>query len=209
MLNYLEKTTRPEIEFSVHQCARFCEHPKLCHELAVHRIVQYLSGTMDKGLTFIPDPKAGIECYGDADFSGNWCSNQSEDCSSVLSGTGYIIMYSKCQLIWASKLQTEIALSTTEAEYISLSQSLREVILLMGLLRENQRRFKVMKNTPKIKCTAFKDNNSCIALAKSPRMNPRTKYIALKYHHFCEYVSNGLIDVKYVDTNKQTADILT
>ena len=52
MLNDLEKTMRPEIVFAVHQCARFCENPKLSHERAVHQIVQYLSGTKDKGLNF-------------------------------------------------------------------------------------------------------------------------------------------------------------
>ena len=209
MLNYLEKTTRPELAFAVHQCACFCEKPKLSHERAVHRVIRYLVGTKDKGLLFKPDPSVGIECYVDADFSGSWSKEELENPSSVLSRTGYVISYGKCPLVWTSKLQTEIALSTTEAEYIALSQSLREIIPLMGLLREIKAHFELNCSLPEIKCTVFEDNNSCIALAKAPRMNPRTKYIALKYHHFRSYVSSKLVSIEYVSTNEQSADIFT
>ena len=61
MLNYLEKTTRPDLAFAVHQAARFSINPKLSHERAVHRIVKYIVGTKDKGLLFQPDKDAGIE----------------------------------------------------------------------------------------------------------------------------------------------------
>ena len=79
----------------------------------------------------------------------------------------------------------------------------------MRLLKEIQKYFEVAKEIPEVRCTFFEDDNSCIALAKAPCMNPRTKFIALKYHHFREYVSNGLVDIKYVNKNKQTADIFT
>ena len=209
MLNYLEKTTRPEIAFAVHQCARFCENPKLSHERAVHRIVRYLVGTRNKGLFFKPDKTIGIVCHVDADFSGNWSKDNSKDPSSVLSRTGYVISYRRCPLIWSSKLQTEIALSTTEAEYIALSQSLREIIPLMGMLKEIKEHFYLSDNLPDIKCSVFEDNNSCIALAKAPRMNPRTKYIALKYHHFRNYVSSKLVSIEHIASEEQPADIFT
>ena len=83
-----------------------------------------------------------------------------------MSHTGYIIMYRKCLLVWASKLLTKISLTTTKAEYISLSKSLRESIPLMGLLREIQKYFEVAKNFPKRSCTVFEDNNSCICLLR-------------------------------------------
>ena len=79
----------------------------------------------------------------------------------------------------------------------------------MGLLQEIKQHFGVISNLPEINCTLFEDNNSCLALAKALRMNPRTKYIALKYHHFRGYVSNGLVNIKYIETNKQTTDIFT
>ena len=154
------------------------------HERAVNCIVQYLQGTCDKELTFKPDPKAGIECFVDTNFSGNWDAGEPENPTSVLSRTDYVIMYEKCPLVWSSKLQTEITLSMTKAEYIALSQLLWEVIPLMGLIKEIHGNFKVVQDIPKINCTVFKDNNSCIMLAKAPRMNPRTKYIAFNIINF-------------------------
>ena len=96
-----------------------------------------------------------------------------------------------------------------EAEYIALSQSMREIIPLMGLLSEIQKYFHVVDNLPEIKCSLFEDNESCIALAKDPRMNPRTKYIALKYHNFCSHVARKLVKILPIDTKEQTADIFT
>ena len=134
MLKYLEKSARPEIAYAVHQCARFCEKPNLIHERAVHRIGQYLFGTRKRGLVFKPDRNFGIEVFVDADFAGNWNSVEWTDPVSVLSCSGFMVRYANCPLYWSSKLQTEISLSTTEAQYIVLSQSLREVILIRPFL---------------------------------------------------------------------------
>ena len=82
-------------------------------------------------------------------------------------------------MIWHSKLQTEITLSTTEAEHIALSQSMQEIIPLVNLLGEVALIFGVAENVPQLCCRLFEDNSSCLALAKAPRMNPRTKYIIL------------------------------
>lgn len=79
----------------------------------------------------------------------------------------------------------------------------------MGLIWEIKQHFEVVGKLPEINCTLFEDNNSCIALAKATRMNPRTKYTALKYHHFRGYVSDVLVNIKYIETNEQTADIFT
>ena len=209
MLNYLEKTTRADLAFSVHQCARFCENPRLSHEKAVHKIIRYLKSTKKMGMIFTPDQSKGIECYVDADFAGGWNSIDSNCPANVLSRTGYVIMYCGCPLVWSSKLQTEIALSTTEAEYIALSQSMRELIPLIGMLSEISPVFGVVKRPPDIKCSLFEDNNSCLTLAKAPRMNPRTKYISLKYHHFRSYVAQGIVQIFPIDTLEQTADIFT
>ena len=126
-----------------------------------------------------------------------------------MSRTGYVICYANCPVIWASKLQAEIALSTTESEYIALSQSLRDVIPLIGLLRELQRSIPFEPATPKIHCTIHEDNEGCIDLVETPRMRPRTKHIALKYHHFRKHVKDGTISIEYVESSKQTADIFT
>ena len=72
----------------------------------------------------------------DADFAGGWSSGDHMNPECVLSHTGFVIMYDGCPLTWCSKLQTEIALSTTESEYIALSQAMRETIPFMNLMVE-------------------------------------------------------------------------
>ena len=74
------------------------------------------------------------------------------DAENVMSRTGYVVMYTGCPLLWCSKMQTEVALSTTEAEYIALSQSLREVIPIMQLLKEINEVFPTLIRIPKIHC---------------------------------------------------------
>ena len=98
MLGYLQASTRPDISMATHQCARFNNDPKLSHERSIRRIGKYLLGTQDKGIIFSPDPKKGIECYVDADFSGNWNAVDSEDSENVLSRSGFIIFYTGCPI---------------------------------------------------------------------------------------------------------------
>ena len=126
-----------------------------------------------------------------------------------MSRAGFVIKYANCPIIWTSKLQTEIALSTTEAEYIALSQSMREAIPMTQLLEELEEILPLNSTPSKINCTIFEDNESCIQLSKSPRMRPRTKHIAIKYHHFRKGIIDGLYEILSIDTAEQTADIFT
>ena len=72
-----------------------------------------------------PNKSKSLEVYADADFSGNWYKpTATDDASTAKSRSGYLVLYASCPIIWSSRLQTQVALSTTEAEYISLSQSL-------------------------------------------------------------------------------------
>lgn len=96
MLGYLQASTRPDISMATHQCARFNNDPKLSHERGIRRIVKYLLGTQNRGLMFNPDKTKGIECYVDADFSGNWTAVDSKDPQNVMSRAGYIIYYAGC-----------------------------------------------------------------------------------------------------------------
>ena len=118
-------------------------------------------------------------------------------------------MYANCPIFWASKLQTEIALSTAEAEYIALSQALQEVIPLMILMEEIHPVFPVHITQPKFVCKVHEDNQSCIKMAKSDKFTPRTKHIALKYHHFKTFVKNDRITIDYCRTEDQKADLFT
>ena len=108
--------------------------PKQSHERAVKHIVRYLLDTKDKGIIYKPDISKVLECYVDADFAWAWWDGDHDSPESVLSRTGYVIMYAGCPITWSSKLQTEIALSTTESEYIALSTAMREVIPFLNLM---------------------------------------------------------------------------
>ena len=195
MLNYLAASTRPDILYAVHSAARFSANPKLIHEQAVKRICRYLKGTADKGIILKPDPMRGIECFVDASFASEWDKTRSDDASTVLSRTGYVILYMGCPILFVSKMQTEIALSTTEAEYIALSQSMRDLIPFCSMAQELGDHYHQMREAPKILCRLFEDNNGALILAKEHRYRPRTKHIALKYHHFRSYVAEGKVEI--------------
>ena len=209
MLNYLAASTRPDCLFAVHQCARFSANPKLSHERAVKRIVRYLKGTRDKGIILKPNPEDGIKCYVDADFAGGYCDQTRDEPVSVFSRTGYVLFYFGCPVLWVSKLQSEISLSTVEAEYIALSQSMRDIIPFVDQINEMDEIFGKLSPKPTIHCTLFEDNNGALELATAPRYRPRTKHIAVKYHHFREHVQSGKVSIKPIDTLQQIADQFT
>ncbi len=195
--------------FAVHQCARFTQNPSHKHELAVKWIVRYLKGTRDKGIILKPSDTHAIDCYVDADFAGVWTHDNSHHPSSVYSRTGYTITFAGCPILWLSELQTEIALSTTESEYISLSQSLCDLIPLRHLIHKLGKFFNYSPAQVTTHSTVFEDNKGCVDLIAAPTMKPRSRHIAIKYHHFCEYVRRGGIKIQWITTDKQLADIVT
>jgi hypothetical protein len=148
-LLYLEKSARPDISCAVHQCARHCANPKIQHTAAVKRIGRYLLGAKDKGLIMRPNQE-GMECWVDAAHASEWNnSTPSNDPNTARSRMGYVITYAGCPMHWSSKMQTEIALSTTEAEYIALSQAMREVLPIIWLMEEaGQQGIPVLNATP-------------------------------------------------------------
>ena len=129
----------------------------------------------------------------DESFAGDWNQSWSEEPSSVLSRTGYIIYYGGCLIIWHSKLQSNISLSTIEVEYIVLSHAMRDTIPRMALIGELATTLPIIIEKVKVRCTVFEENNSCIELVTYPRMRPKTKHIALEYYHFRSKVKECLI----------------
>ncbi len=133
---------------------------------------------------------------------------------NVLSRTGFVICYANCPMIWCSKLQTEIALSTAEAEYIAMSHVLRETIPVQNLIKEIHCICDLPNPMTDFHITLHEDNLSAIVMAESLKFTPRTKHIAIKHHHFCSRVhtsinKSGDIKIKYISTKKQLADIFT
>ena len=140
---------------------------------------------------------------------GGWNTEWSDESDLVMSRTGYVIFYANCPVIWSSKLQMEIALFATEVEYIGVSQSLHDVIHLIGPLRELRQSISFEPTTLVVHYTTNEDNKECIDLVETPRMRPQTKHIASKYHHFCKHVKNETISIVYIETTRQIADIFT
>ena len=105
----------------------------------------------------------------DADFCGDWDRlTAEEDISTSKSRLGYIILYADCPLHWSSKLQTSIALSTTEAEYVALSNSLCEAILIMSIIQElNEQEWGFPTSSPRARCRVFEDNSGSLELARA------------------------------------------
>lgn len=136
MLACLSTSTHPDIAFAVHQCVHFSCDPKFSHELRVWCAICYLKGIQDKGYILCPSPSRNLDCYVDADFAGLWSPEIVHDPISVNSHNGYVITFANCPILWSSKFQTEIAISTTEAEYIVMSQSAHDLIPLHDLLDE-------------------------------------------------------------------------
>ena len=125
MMLYLASNTRPDISFAVHQCDRFTKNTKVSHNTAVKRICRYLQGTKDNGLVFNPSKKLVVGCCTDEDFAGLWVHEDPQDPICARSRTVIMVTFSNFPLLWVSKLQTEIALSTLHYEYVSLSHSVR------------------------------------------------------------------------------------
>jgi hypothetical protein len=210
MLMFLVGNTRPDCAFATHQCARFSHAPKLPHEVALKRIGRYLQGTKDGGIIMRPSKNVKLDCYVDADFAGLWGKDDSNDNTSVRSRTGFYIVLGNIPVLWCSKLQTEVALSTMEAEYIALSTAMRSFVPLRRVLGDLTTSLGVKVEPDSEISTVFEDNQAALTLATQdpPRMTPRSKHIAVKYHWFRDHLSSTL-KVKYVDTVNQLADILT
>jgi len=211
-LNFLEKSTRPDIAYAVRQCARFVERPTKLHGEAVKRIGRYLLANPNEGIILRPN-QSTFDCWVDASHAGEWRKGSEDsmyDATTAKSRTGYILQYAGCPIIWASKLQTEIALSSTEAEYIALSTAMREVIPLLRLMTEaKEYGVPIDVRQSHIYCKVFEDNSGALEMAKAPKFRPRTKHINIKYHHFLEHVASGLLRLHAVSTEQQIADVFT
>ena len=209
-LNYLEKSTRPDISYATHQCARFTENPRKAHAQSVRWLARYLKATRDKGVIMTPNRDKNLEMFVDADFSGNWKKEESNMRDSARSRHGYVITYQGCPLLWKSQLQTEIALSSTESEYIGISHGLRDVIPIIEILKEMKSYgFDIGCTKSKVHCRVFEDNSGAIEMARVHKYRPRTKHVNVKYHHFRDYVDKGDITISAIGTKDQPADMLT
>jgi hypothetical protein len=210
MLLYLSTNTRTDITYAVSQVARFNAHPKQTHAVAVKTIVRYLLGTKTKGTIIKPTDKLVLDLYVDADFAGLYKREPDNVPESVRSRTGYILLLAGCPLLWKSQLQTEISMSTLEAEYSALSQALRTLLPIRRILLEAASSVGLSGDLQaSIQARTFEDNQGAYYLAVNQRLTNRTKYFLVKFHWFWSHHQQGEFTVFKVDTGDQLADFLT
>lgn len=211
MAMYLANNTRIDCAMATHQCARFCANPRQPHEVALKRIGRYLVGNQNQGLHIKPRGNLKLDCYVDADFCGLFNLDDCEDPSSYRSRSGYLLTLGDVPILWSSKMQTCIALSTMEAEYIALSSAMRALIPLKGILQSFATTLDLHINCSSTMSTVWEDNQAALILGTTnpPRMTPRSKHIGIQYHWFRSHLKPGYIEIHHIPSSSQKADILT
>ncbi|KAG7300386.1 hypothetical protein JYU34_015988 [Plutella xylostella] len=193
-LLYLSQGTRPDITYAVNMLSRFNSKPTKEHWIALKRVLRYLKGTSNMKLTYKKNEE-NVVGYCDAD----WASNI-EDRRSC---TGHVFLFQGAAISWASKRQLTVALSSTEAEYMSLTSAVQEALWLGQLHREL---WSEQTDQPFI---MYCDNQSTIKLSGSDVYHARSKHIDVRYHFIREKVSSRKIEVHYKSTDEMAADVLT
>jgi len=194
-LLYLSQTTRPDIAFAVNDASRFNANHSETHWKAVKRILRYLNGTKGLKLRFTKNgPNTGLQAFTDADWGS--------DVDNRRSCTGYVFCMGGGAISWNSKRQATVALSSTEAEYMSISSALSEAIWIRQLHDE------IVKNPLKV-LILYCDNESAIKLANNDGYRPRTKHIDIRHHYIRDHVRNGDVKIDYISTKVMPADSLT
>ena len=196
-LMYLAITTRPDISYAVGVLARFNSNPGPIHWKAVKHVFRYLQGTLDLKLTYGPTANKSqdmILTYSDADHGGNSDNGKSTGGYMVKLGTGAVS--------WSSKLQSMVALSTTEAEYIAAVEAAKEIIWMRQFMGE-------LGYPVPTACTLLMDNQSAISVSKNPEHHGRMKHLDLRWFWLRDTVDSGIIKPSFIPTEDMAADILT
>jgi hypothetical protein len=194
-LNYLALQTRPDICYAVGKLARFSANPSPIHWNAVKHVFRYLQGTKHYKLVYKPDGSEEMfTTYSDADLSG--CKDSGH------STGGYIVKMGTGVISWSSKLQTIIAQSTTEAEYIAAAEAGKEIMWMRNILGE----FGYTLSSPS---TLYIDNQSAINVAKNPEHHGRMKHLDLRTHWLRHNVEDKIFRPVHVSTGEMLADCMT
>lgn len=194
-LLYLANSTRPDISYATSNVSRFNADHTEEHWTAVKRILRYLKHTSHLKLRFERNNiNDALHAYCDADWGSGVDDRKSR--------TGYVLKLSGAAVSWMSKRQSIVALSSTEAEYIALSSTVREIIWTIQLAKE-------IGESSLEPITIFCDNQSAIQLASSDGYRQRTKHVDIRHHHIRDQIKNGIIKLEHVSTEMQTADSLT
>ena len=192
-LMYLSSVSRPDITFAVVKMASFSRNPSMVHWNCVKRILKYLSGTQDASLTFGGEEPLVFRAVTDSDWGG--------DHREMKSTSGFMMLLNGSPVSWTSRLQKKTALSSLEAEYVSLAEGLKEILYFRKLLKP----LGVDVSNP---TSVDVDNKSVVALSFNPEFHNRSKFVTIKYFRIRQ--ENGSrIQVNWIPTTENPADILT
>ena len=186
--------TRPDLSYAVGLVSQFMQSPRKPHLDAVRRILRYVKSTVQYGLHFRSFGDLTLFGYTDADWAGS-----AQDRRST---SGYVFSLGSAAVTWSSKKQPTVALSSTEAEYRGAALAACESVWLCSLLAD-------LGQHVSGPISLYCDNMSSIQLASNPVFHARTKHIEVHYHFIREKVLAGQIDMSYVQTGEQVADIFT
>ena len=196
-LMYLMVGTRPDIAFAVSRLAKYVENPTELQWQGVKRLLRYVIGTIKHGICFKADHSLEPLGYVDADWAG--------DVATRKSTSGYMFVMAGGAISWCSRQQEVVALSSTEAEYISLCTGVKEAIWLRRLVSN----LGIKPEVGQGPMLLFVDNQGAIDLAQNGSTNRRTKHIDVRYHFNREAVTKRMVRLKYCPSEKMAADILT
>ena len=192
-LMYLTNT-RPDICFAVNTLSQYMVDPRQVHLVAAKHVLRYLKGTIDYGLRYARDCKFGLVGYTDSDWAGSVPDRKST--------SGCCFSLGSAVIAWRSRKQTSVALSTTEAEYIAACAACSEAIWLRKMISGL---FDLQLEATWIYC----DNQSCIKLSENPVFHDKSKHIEIKYQYIRDMVEKGAVELLYIATEEQIADVLT
>jgi hypothetical protein len=195
-LMYAANGTRPDIAFTVNKLSKYSSNPDSTHLCALKHLLRYIRGTFNYCLTYkgTADQQPPLIAYCDADYAN--------DLDDRLSTSGYAVMLCGGAISWAARRQTVIADSTTNAEYIAIAEATKDVMWWRPML--NQLGYNISAPT-----SLFNDNQGSIFLAHNGDNGSRSKAIDVKYHLIRQELRNNTIDLTYVATQHNVADLLT
>ena len=198
-LQYLASATRPDIAAAVGTAAQFGSDPRPEHWSSVKRILRYLKSTPDHGIIF--GESRSQHC---SDIMGWSDSDWGTDKTDRKSRSGFIFELNGGPVSWQSRKQKTVALSTMEAEYIALSDTVSEAIWWQQFLREVG-----IRETSKTPIKIHVDNQSCIAFATNAGSSGRAKHIDLRHHFVKDMVEENKVKLTHVNSEDNSSDIFT
>lgn len=192
-LLYVARFSRPDILYSVIHLSKFTINPDANKAYQLKWLIIYLSSTINQELSINCTNIESLTGYTDADWGGD-----KDDRKSI---SGYAIYLGKALISFKSKKQPIVAQSTMEAEYIAMNEGTRELIGIKNIIESLGIKLKSIN--------LLTDNNAAICISKDPKDHERTKHIDIKYHYVRELVMSKIINIYYVNSKMNIADIFT